>query len=121
MALALCFCASMTFAEPVIQIWSCGLNDGHSGDDAVSVSQEWLDAAKAVDGGAELNVILRFPLAADLKDGSFSFVLIAPDAQTWGAWVDKSADDTKLAASNVAWSEVAHCTGSSMWSAVNLQ
>ena len=113
--------ASTAFAEPVIQIWSCGLNDGHTYAEATDVSQTWLDAAKAVDGGADLNVILRFPLAADVKDGSFKFVLIAPDAKTWGTWIDTSGNDANLASVNAAWSEVAYCTGSSMWSAVNLQ
>lgn len=113
--------ASPAFANPVIQIWACEVINGHSSAEAIEVSSAWLEAAKTIEGGEGLNVLLRFPLAAEVNDDSFSFVLVAPDAKTWGTWVDSSPGNAALAAANEAWNVVGFCSGSSMWSAVNLE
>jgi hypothetical protein len=123
---AVILCASYLFAAPafadnVIQIWACELNDGNTDEDVVEVSSTWLDAAKKVEGGEDFNVLLRFPLAANVGDGSFRFVLVVADAKTWGVWVDSSVNDADLSEANDAWSEVASCSGSSMWAGVPIE
>jgi len=109
------------FANSVIQIWVCQLHDGKTGADAVEVSSSWLNVARNVAGGEDLDVILRLPIAANAADDSFRFVLIAPDATSWGVWFDNSSTDFALAAANETWNEVASCSSSSMWAGVPIQ
>jgi hypothetical protein len=110
--------AAPAFADNIIQIWDCQLNDGKTGDDVLAASSAWLDAAKNIEGGEDFDVLLRFPIAANAGDNDFRFVLIAADAKTWGTWVDNSVTDAHLPEVNAAWYEVASCSGSSMWSGV---
>ena len=113
--------AAPAFADNIIQIWACQLNDGKTGADAVEVSSTWLDSAKKIEGGEDFNVLLRFPIAASAGDDDFRFVLVVADAKTWGVWVDNSTDDANLAEANDAWNEVASCSGSSMWAGVPIE
>ena len=110
--------AAPAFADNVIQIWNCQLQDGKTGVDVMSVSSTWLEEAKKIEGGEDFNVLLRFPIAANAGDDNFRFVLVVPNAKTWGLWVDNSLNDANLAAANDAWYEVASCSGSSMWAGV---
>ena len=110
--------AAPAFADNVIQIWDCQLHDGKTGVDVMSVSSTWLEAAKKIEGGEDFNVLLRFPIAANAADDNFRFVLVVPNAKTWGLWVDNSLNDANLAEANEAWYDVASCSGSSMWAGV---
>lgn len=113
--------AAPAFADNIIQIWACQLNDDKTGADVVAVSSIWLEAAKKIEGGEDFNVLLRFPIAANAGDDEFRFVLVVADAKTWGAWVDNSANDADLPKANEAWNEVASCSGSSMWAGVPIE
>ena len=110
--------AAPVFANNIIQIWDCELHDGKSGADAVDVSESWLKVARSIAGGEDLNVILRMPIAANATDDSFRFVLIAPDAKSWGTWFENSSTNFSLADANETWNEVASCSSSSMWAGV---
>ena len=109
------------FANNVIQIWECQLNDGKTGAEVVEVSATWLEAARKIEGGEDFNVLLRFPIAANTGDDSFRFVLIVADAKTWGVWVDNSTLDADLPEANAAWNAVASCSSSSMWAGVPIE
>jgi len=113
--------AAPAFADNLIQIWDCQLNDGKTGDEVVAVSSTWLAAAKKIEGGEDFTVLLRFPIAANAGDDDFRFVLVVADARTWGSWIDNSVLDADLPAANDAWNAVASCSGSSMWSGVPIR
>jgi hypothetical protein len=104
---------SSAYADAVLHIWHCHINDGYTGDDVMTATEEWFAAARAVDGGADLIVYLDVPIAAKAGDGDFNFVLEAADERVWGNWF--AAEDEGLSAANEAWSEVARCSSSSMW------
>ena len=110
--------AAPAFADNIIQIWDCQLHDGKTGVDVMSVSSTWLEEAKKIEGGEDFNVLLRFPIVANAGEDDFRFVLIVPNAKIWGLWVDNSLNDANLDVANTAWSEVASCSGSSMWAGV---
>jgi hypothetical protein len=115
------FFVAPALANNVIQIWVCELHEGKTGADAVDVSEAWLKAARSVAGGEDLDVLLRLPIAANVADDSFRFVLIAPDARSWGTWFENSSTDVSLAQANDTWNEVAFCSGSSMWAGVPIE
>jgi hypothetical protein len=119
--LCLMFCVTApAFADSVLHIWSCKLGDGKTTADAMKVSSDWLKAAKGMPGGKDLKLTLEFPLAADSGDGSFSFVLIVPDAKTWGVFMN-DYDDSAAAKADDAWEKVASCSGSELWNSVDVQ
>ncbi len=114
----------LTFAGPAfsdsIQIWDCESNAGATGDALMKASKDWLDAAKSMDGGKDLQVILRFPEATNGSSASFAFVLIAPDLATWGLFSDGYQGSAAQAA-DVAFTEVAVCNASTLWTSVPIE
>ena len=116
----LLFTAS-AFADSVVHIWTCELNDGKTGDDVVAASSAWLKVAKSMEGGEDLELYLEFRIAANVGDDSFNFVLIAPDEKTWGVWYGATDPDSAMQDANTAWYEVAACSGSSLWFSVEIE
>ena len=118
-ALMLLFTAP-AFADSILHIWSCELRDGKTNDDLVAVSEAWLKAAKGMDGGADVQVTLEFPIAADAGDGEFSFVLTIDDTKTWGVF-NNDYGDSAAGEADEAWFEVATCSKSSLWTSVDIE
>ena len=116
----LLFTAS-AFADSVVHIWTCELNDGKTGADVEAVSSAWLKVAKSMEGGEDLEVYLEYPIAANVGDDSFNFVLIAADERTWGAWWGSDDTESAMQDANTAWSEVAACSGSALWFSVEIE
>ena len=73
-------------ADAIVQLWSCKINDGKTGDDLVAASSAWLKAAKTNEGGEDIEAFLEFPIAADNGDDDFTFVLVVADTKVWGAF-----------------------------------
>lgn len=103
------------FADSVLHIWECEINDGYTGADVTAASVAWLEAARTVDGGEDMSVYLDWPIAANSGDGSFNFVMSVADTPTWGVFFSDESDNDEMAAANTAWNETATCSGSSMW------
>ena len=107
-------------AAEAVQVWPCKLHDGKTQDDVIAVSKVWLDAAKTMNGGAELEVYLGFPIASTMGPGEFSFILVANDMATWGTfWNDYSG--SAAAKADIEWEKVATCTGSSLEASVKVE
>jgi hypothetical protein len=107
--------SASAFADSVLHIWRCQINAGKTVADVTSESVDWLAAARNVEGGEDLAVYLGWPIAANVGDGSFNFVMSVADEETWGAWYGNEAASDSMGAANLAWSEVATCSSSSMW------
>ena len=118
--LSMILLAGSAFADSVVQVWHCTLNDGKSGDDVIVVSEAWLKAAKTMEGGAGLEVYIEFPIAATPGAGGFNFVLVAADAKTWGLFMN-DYDDSPAAKADETWDEVADCSGSDLWQSIEIE
>ena len=101
-------------ANSVIHIWSCKLNEGSTTEDVMTLTEDWLKAAKAMEGGADLRVLLEYPIAANAGNGAFTFVLIAPDFKTWGIFMD-GYEESGAQEVDAAWFNVARCSSSGIW------
>lgn len=99
----------------VVQVWYCTLNEGKTVADVTKASSAWLAAARGLKGGGKLEVYHEFPLVAEAGSGRFNFIMIAPDAETWGAFMG-GYDGSEASKADEAWSEVAECSGSALWS-----
>ena len=116
-ALAMYLLATSSYADSIVHIWNCKLNDGKTTENLAAVTSDWLKAAKTMEGGGALELYLEFPEAAAVGDGSFSFVLVAPDTKTWGLFMN-DYPESPAAKADEAWGEVATCSGSSLWRSV---
>ncbi len=108
------------YADSIVQLWSCKLNDGKTGADLVAASSAWLKAAKSNEGGEDIEAFLEYPIAADNGDDDFTFVLVVADTKTWGAF-NQDYPDSPAGQAEDAWSEVATCSSSSLWASVEIE
>ena len=108
------------FSDSVLHIWSCKVNDGKTSQDLLDVNQKWLAAAKAIEGGESIELTIEVPLAANVADGSFNFVLSIADAAAWGEWQSNYVG-SRAAEVDQEWSEVATCENSSLWSSYTVE
>ena len=105
----------------VVQVWQCKLYDGKTGADVMKVSSAWLVAHKSLKGGDELKAYHDFPLAANVGEGSFKFVMILPNVETWGVFMGGHEEGSAASETDNAWSEVASCEGSTLWDSVRVE
>ena len=108
------------YADSIVQLWSCKLNDGKTGADVVAASSVWLKAAKTNEGGEDIEVFVDFPIAADAGDNDFTFVLVVADTKTWGVF-NHDYLDSPAGEAEEAWGEVATCSASSLWASVEIE
>lgn len=109
-----------TYAESIVQLWSCKLNDNKTQADLTAASSVWLKAARKNEGSEGLEGYLEFPIAANAGDGDFTFVLVIADSISWGAFNNDYANSPAGVAEE-AWGEVATCSDSSMWASVEIE
>ena len=105
----------------VVQVWQCKLHDGKTEADVMKVSSTWLAAHKSLKGGDELKAYHDFPFVADVGDGSFNFVMILPNVETWGVFMGGHEEGSAASETDSAWSEVASCKGSTLWNSVKVE
>jgi hypothetical protein len=105
--------ASPVYAE-AIQIFNCEYEGDATEDDVFAMAGKWLAAAKSVKGGENLQIVVRFPVAASVDDIDFKFVLVLPTFAEWGAFTD-AYDLSKLQEIDDELFKVADCNDASMW------
>jgi hypothetical protein len=105
--------ASPAYAE-AIQIFNCEYEGDATEDDVFEMAGKWLKAAKTVKGGENIQIVVRFPVAASVDDIDFKFVLVLPTFAEWGAFTD-AYDLSKLQEIDDELFKVADCNDASMW------
>ena len=111
--------SSTISSASILHIWSCSLIGDSTIEDLEKVSADWLEAARSMDGGAELRVYIDYPVAANMGFGEFSWALEAPDAATWGEFMN-NYDASAAEAADEAWEAVATCSSSGLWNSVEI-
>jgi len=108
----------MVFASPAyseaIQIFNCEFEGEATEDEVFDMAAKWLAAAKTTKGGKNLQIYIRFPVAASVDDIDFKFVLVTPDFAEWGAFTD-AYDLSKLQEVDDELDKIADCADASLW------
>ena len=108
----------MVVASPAqsnaIQIFNCEYEGEATEDDVLEMVTRWFKAAKTLKGGENLQIYLRFPVAASVDDIDFKFVLVTPDFAEWGVFTD-AYDLSKLQEIDDELEKVADCNDASLW------
>lgn len=106
--------AAPAYSGSAMQIFLCNQDDETTDEQVDEIASAWLKAAKSMKGGENLQAYLRFPIAADIGEYDFSFVLIAPSFADWGAFTDAYAGSPAEEVDD-KFEEIADCTKSTMW------
>jgi len=104
----------------VVQVWQCTLHDGKTEADVMKASSAWVATHKSMKGGDEITVYHDFPLVAIAGEGSFNWVMIVPNVETWGV-IAGGQHSPAASEADDAWSEVASCKGSTLWNSVKVE
>lgn len=108
----------MVFASPAyseaIQIFNCEYEGEATEDDVREMASKWLKAAKTMKGGENLQIAIRFPVAASVDDIDFKFVVMTPDFAEWGAFTD-AYELSDLQEIDDELFKVANCNDASLW------
>ena len=108
----------MIFAAPAysetIQIFNCTFEDDATEDDVSAMASKWLKAAKTLKGGDNLQIAIRYPVAAAVTDVDFKFVVITPTFAEWGAFTD-AYEASVLQEIDDELFKIANCGESSLW------
>jgi len=109
---------SMVFASPAysetIQIFNCTYEGEATEGDVMGMASKWLKVAKTLKGGENIQIAIRFPVAASVDDIDFKFVIVTPTFAEWGAFTD-GYELSELEKVDDELFKVANCGESSLW------
>ena len=89
LALVMMIVASPVFAGDAVQMWRCEMEDEADEEMVEAHAKAWLAAAKTLDGGANLEAFVFFPVAVNATGQmDFMFVVKAPNFSEWGQFWD---------------------------------
>jgi hypothetical protein len=98
-----------------IQIFVCEFNGDATADQLLEVTAEWIKAGRETEGGKNIDVAIRFPIATGADaHGDFNFVIVFPSFTEWGAFTD-AYEGSKVEGVDKQLNEIADCGQSTMW------
>lgn len=115
---ALCVVTGPAIAGKAVQMWNCGMEDDVSEAAIEAEAAKWLQGARQVDGGENIEATILFPVAVNAAgDTDFVFVVSMPSFAEWGKFWD--AYPSSEAAANEH--EGTFCPDSVVWEAVKVK
>ena len=117
----LMFVAAPAWSDAAVHVFHCHLNDDEAHDDSLAlVAEEWLRVAKEQPGGENLELKLFFPIAAQMGEGDFLFVVTTPTFAEMGAFMD-AYPDSPLEDVDDDFDQLADCPDSALWESVAVE
>jgi hypothetical protein len=109
----------MIFATPAwsgsaVAVYTCEQNETASEADVMAAANAWLEAAKGMKGGENLEVRVMFPMAVTMGESDFLFVVLAPTFGEWGTFMD-GYEGSAAADADKKYADVADCPDSALW------
>ncbi len=80
--------AAPAYSASVVQVFDCEQDEDATEAQLEAQAVRWLKAARSMKGGENMEVYLNFPMAAQMDENDFSFILIAPSFAEWGVFMD---------------------------------
>jgi hypothetical protein len=99
-------------------VWSCKLLPGQGLGEARAAAADWLIAARSMQGGNDISVNLRWPIAVAESEERFEFVLRMPSLESWGRFYDRYDPGSLVGKADEAFARVASCSGSTLWEVI---
>ncbi|MCP4769572.1 MAG: hypothetical protein GY875_25355 [Gammaproteobacteria bacterium] len=114
----LMFFAAPAWSGSAVHLFHCEMEDEATDEDLEAIASEWSIAAKKMKGGENLKIFLYFPVAVGGNDHDFSFMVIAPNFEQMGAFMDAYAG-SPLEEIDDRLDELADCPISDMWEGIS--
>jgi len=120
---AMLFAVVMVAAAPanavrVSQVFSCEQDDDATEEQINTGAAKWLEAAKGMKGGENLEAWVYYPVAvANMGESDLLFVVVAPTFEEWGVFWDnyEGSPAAKIDKEN---QEFVVCPDSALWESV---
>lgn len=108
------------FAGSPIQLWHCEMDDEATEEAVIAGLERWVAASKEVEGGANINARVMFPVVVNAVATFDLWVIIStPTFAEWGLFWDHypDSDAGDVEEDNA---ELFICPGSALWEATEL-
>jgi hypothetical protein len=113
--------AAPTFAAEAMQMWKCEMDDDASEADVTSMAAEWLNAAKTMEGGKNLQASVLFPVAVNATgEVDAFFIVVAPTFEEWGKFWDNYTGSPAEKA-DIKNQEKIVCPDSVLWESITIK
>ena len=116
----LMFVAAPAWADRAVHIYHCEQEDEASDEALSQIASEWLKAAKTMKGGENIEIFVYFPVAVEIGEQDFLFMVTAPSFEEMGAFLD-AYEGSLLEDIDDRFDELAACPSSSMWEAKTIK
>lgn len=118
---ALMFVAAPAYSGEAVQMWKCEMDDNATEADVQAGAQEWLKAAKKLNGGENLEAYVYFPVAVNATgEMDFMFIVVAPTFEEWGKVWDAYAGSEAAEIENQN-NEIVICPDSVVWESIKVK
>lgn len=80
--------AAPSYSGEAWQAFTCQIVGDTTEDQIMAMGSEWLEAARSMKGGANIEVSVAFPVAAQMGETDFRMLLKTPTIKEWGEFWD---------------------------------
>ena len=111
---------SGTAQADATQMWRCEMDDDATEEGVREQAQNWLKAARKMEGGDQLKAYVYFPVAVNATGQTdMMFVVVAPSFQEWGKFWDGYANSPVDQADRQ--NQAVVCPDSAVWESIEVK
>jgi len=103
-----------------VAVYQCEQGDDASEADVLAAVADWLQAAKAMKGGENIDAFVMFPMAATMGEFDLLFIVTAPSFAEWGAFMD-GYEGSAAAEADKKYADTAICPDSALWESFRME
>jgi hypothetical protein len=117
LGLVMMLAAGPAYSGAAMQMWNCGLEGDVTEEDVEARAAEWLEGVRKIDGGANIEAMVLFPIAVNASgETDLIFMVTAPTFAEWGRFWD-AYPDSEIGATE---GEGMFCPDSVIWEAIKI-
>ena len=113
--------AAPSYSGEAWQAFTCQILDETTEDHILAMGSEWLEAARSMKGGANIEVSVAFPVAAQMGETDFRMLLRVPTIKEWGEFWDGYNSNSAAAKVDEKYQEMVDCPDSRLFEAVKIK
>jgi len=112
--------AAPAYSDSVVQAFHCEQGNDTTDEQVEEMAEEWLEAAKGVKGGENLELHLYFPIAGQVGDTDLSMMITAPSFAEWGTFTD-AYDGSAADKVDQKYQDHLSCAESTLWESFKVE
>jgi len=112
--------AAPAWSGSAVAVYQCEQGDDASEADVLAAVADWLQAAKAMKGGKNIDAFVMFPMAATMGEFDLLFIVTAPSFAEWGAFMD-GYEGSAAAEADKKYADTAICPDSALWESFRME